>query len=89
MRVAILPHQCDLFADLERVHTGFTFFRVELGGILEFPYSALVHLLGDPAVVADVRVPVPLVERDEDTLGVGRALRTAASQGRSARCSLM
>jgi hypothetical protein len=39
--------------------------RVELGGVLKVPNPVLVHLLGNPALVADMRVPVPLVERGE------------------------
>jgi hypothetical protein len=45
---------------------------IELGGILQVLYPALVHFLGDPAIVADMRVPVPLVERGEYTLHLGR-----------------
>ena len=46
--------------------------RVELGGVLKVADPVLVHLLGDPAHVADMRVPVPLVERGEYTLHLGR-----------------
>ena len=54
-----------LMADLDTVDTRHSHSGVELGGVLKVPDPAFVHLLGDPALVADMRVPVPLVERGE------------------------
>jgi hypothetical protein len=58
-------------AGLDAVHVILTLFRVELGGILQVPHPALVHLLGDPALVPDVRMPAALVERGEYALHLG------------------
>ena len=75
-----------LVADLDTIHTDRAFSRVELGGVLEAPEAALVHLLGDPAFVPDVRVTAALVERGEYALHLGRQARATDSQGRSAWC---
>src|ERR671922_453079 len=56
----------------EAVDPGRTLDRVTLSGILQAAQSALVHLLSDPAFVADVRVPAALVERGEYALHLGR-----------------
>ena len=45
-----------------------------MGGVLQVPDPALVHLLGDPAFVPDVRVAAALVERCEYALYFGRAV---------------
>src|SRR5690348_1495632 len=58
----------------EAVDSGLALVWVELGGIFQVSHPAFVHLLGDPAFVADVGVPVTLVECDDDTLDVGRAI---------------
>jgi hypothetical protein len=63
-----------LVAGLDAVHVGLALFRVELGGIFQVPHAAFVHFLGDPAFVADMGVPVALVECDDDALDVGRAI---------------
>jgi hypothetical protein len=44
---------------------------VELGRIFQAPQPPLVHLLGDPAFVPDVRMPAALVERGEYALHLG------------------
>jgi len=63
-----------LIADLDTVDTDHSLSWVELGGILQVPHPAFVHLLGDPALMADMRVTVPLVERGEYALHLGRAV---------------
>ena len=60
-----------LVADLDAVQVCFALVWIELGGILQVLYPVLVHFLGDPAIVADMRVPAALVERDDDALDVG------------------
>src|SRR5450631_387636 len=50
------PAPVRLVADLEGVDVSLALLRIELGGILQVPYPALVHFLGDPAFVADMRV---------------------------------
>ena len=45
-----------------------------MGGVLQVPDPALIHLLGDPAFVPDVRVAAALVERCEYALYFGRAV---------------
>src|SRR5262249_54070388 len=55
--------------------------RVELSGVLQVPDAALVHLLGDPAFVPDVRVPAALVERGKYALDFGRAVACDGQPG--------
>ena len=74
-----------LVADLDTIHTDRAFSRVEPGGVLEAPEAALVHLLGDPAFVPDVRVTAALVERGDAAPRAGsRARRTARGVPRGA-----
>ena len=65
----------------EAIDPGRAFGRVELGGVLQVPDAALVHLLGDPAFVPDVRVTVPLVERGEHALHLGRRVTCHGQPG--------
>jgi hypothetical protein len=59
---------------LEAVDPGGAFGWVELGGVFEVGGPAPVHLLGDPAFVADVGVAATLVERGEEALHLGPAV---------------
>jgi hypothetical protein len=75
-----------LVADLDTVDTGQSLSGVELGGVLQIPEAALVHLLGDPAFVPDVRVTAALVERGEYALHLGL---TAARDGQPGALRVM
>jgi hypothetical protein len=70
-----------LVADLDTIHTDRAFSRVEPGGVLEAPEAALVHLLGNPAFVPDVRVTAALVERGEYALHLGRPVARDGQPG--------
>ena len=70
-----------LVAELDTVDASHSFSGVELGGVLQVPDPALVHLLGDPAFVPDVRVPAALVERGEYALHFGRAVARDGQPG--------
>jgi len=63
-----------LVAWRETVDAGRALGRVELGGVVQVTDTALVHLLGDPAFVPDVRMAAALVERGEHALHFGRAV---------------
>ena len=79
--VAIPPHRCELVTGLEGVDASLALVRVELSGIFQVPHPAFVHLLGDPAFVADVRVSAALVERGENTLHLRRAITCLCEPG--------
>jgi hypothetical protein len=65
----------------DAVDPGHTFRQVSLGGVFEVGHPSFVHLLGDPAFVADVAVAATLVQCREDPLDLGRA----AAHGRKPR----
>jgi hypothetical protein len=52
-----------------------------LGRILQPAQPSLVHLLGDPALVADMRVTATLVERSENPLHLMRATARRGQPG--------
>jgi hypothetical protein len=60
------------------IDPGRTLRHVKLGRIFQVSHPPLVHLLGDPAFVADVGVTAALVEGGEDPLYLGQA----AARGR-------
>jgi hypothetical protein len=60
-----------LIPPLEAVNASGALGRVELGGVLLVGRAAFVHVLGDPAFVADVAVAASLVEGGEDALDLG------------------
>ena len=76
-RVGIADACCGLTATvglvplLEAIDAGGALGRVELGGVFLVGRAALVHVLGDPALVADVAVAASLVEGGEDALDLG------------------
>jgi hypothetical protein len=76
-RVAIADACCGLAATvgliplLEAIDAGGALGRAELGGVFLVGGAAFVHVLGDPAFVADVAVAASLVEGGEDALDLG------------------
>ncbi len=65
------PAYVRLAGILEAIDAGGTLGRVELGGVFLVSRAALVHVLGDPAFVADVAVAASLVKGGEDALDLG------------------
>jgi hypothetical protein len=63
-----LPALVREIAGLEAIKTSGTLGLIALGGVFQVGDAALVHLLGDPAFVADVAVAASLVEGGEDAL---------------------
>jgi len=70
-----------LVAKLDTVDAYRALGRVELGRVLQVPNPALVHLLGNPAFVPDVRMPAALVKRSEYALDLGRAVARDGQPG--------
>jgi hypothetical protein len=57
------------------------FRQVKLGGIFQVGHPPVVHLLGDPALVADMGMTAALVQRGEDPLYLGRAAARGGKPG--------